>query len=195
MRRILRALLATMAVLVLTTAMGLWSPVSAQAHSSAPAAAHTAPSCGITWGSLARDGGTFSRHALNDVRTGRHQCFDRVVFDFSGPTDGFRVEYVPEVRTDGEGQRLSVAGGTVLRVILHASVFDQLGHLHYDRRVGDHVANVAGYKTLRDVVYGGCFEGQTTFGVGVRARLPFRVFSLAGPGTGGRIVLDVAHRW
>ncbi len=32
-------------------------------------------------------------------------------------------------------------------------------------------------------------------GVGVRARLPFRMFSLAGPGTGSRIVLDVAHRW
>ena len=60
---------------------------------------------------------------------------------------------------------------------------------------GDHVAAVGGYRTLRDVVYGGCFEGRTTFGVGVRARLPFRVFTLAGPGTRSRIVLDMAHRW
>ncbi|MCA1703043.1 MAG: hypothetical protein LC808_07125, partial [Actinobacteria bacterium] len=74
-------------------------------------------------------------------------------------------------------------------------VFDQLGHLHYTRFVGDHVANVAGYSTLRDVVYAGCFEGRTSVGVGVRARLPFRVFMLAGPGSGGRIVLDIAHRW
>ena len=29
----------------------------------------------------------------------------------------------------------------------------------------------------------GSFEGQTTLGVGVRARLPFRVFTLAGPGS------------
>jgi hypothetical protein len=29
----------------------------------------------------------------------------------------------------------------------------------------------------------------------VRARLPFRVFSLAGPGAGSRLVIDVAHRW
>jgi len=29
----------------------------------------------------------------------------------------------------------------------------------------------------------------------VRARLPFRVFVLAGPGNGSRLVIDVAHRW
>jgi hypothetical protein len=45
------------------------------------------------------------------------------------------------------------------------------------------------------VVFGGSFEGQTLFGVGARARLPFRVFTLAGPGGHSRIVLDVAHRW
>lgn len=168
---------------------------AAAAATVAPAAAAVAPHCGITWGSLAKAGGTPGEQALNDVRTGRHDCFDRVVFDFSGPTDGFRVEYVPEVRTDGEGRRLAVAGGAVLRVHLEANVFDQLGHLHYARVPGDHVADVSRYRTLRDVVYGGCFEGRTTFGIGVRARLPFRVLSLAGPGAGGRIVLDVAHRW
>lgn len=57
------------------------------------------------------------------------------------------------------------------------------------------MANVAGYQTLRDVVFGGSFEGYSTFAVGVRARLPFRVFVLSGPGSHGRIVLDVAHRW
>ncbi len=113
----------------------------------------------------------------------------------SGPADGYRVEYVSEVRTYGAGRRLSVAGGAILRVHLEANVFDQLGHLHYARVAGDHVADVRGYQTLGDVVYGGCFEGRTTFGVGVRARLPFRVFGLAGPGSGSRIVLDVAHRW
>lgn len=65
----------------------------------------------------------------------------------------------------------------------------------YDHTVGDHVANVAGYRTLRDVVYGGSLEGHTEFGVGVRARLPFRVFTLAGPDGGSRIVIDVAHKW
>jgi excinuclease UvrABC ATPase subunit len=38
-------------------------------------------------------------------------------------------------------------------------------------------------------------EGQSTIGFGVRARLPFRVFVLQGPGAGSRFVIDVAHRW
>ena len=159
------------------------------------ASAADAPYCGITWGSLTKEGGSAGDGALDNVRAGRHQCFDRVVFDFAGPADGYHVEYVSELRTDGEGRRLSVAGGAILQVHLHANVFDQLGHLHYARPPGDHVANVRGYATLRDVVYAGCFEGRTTFGVGVRARLPFRVFSLAGPGSSSRIVVDVAHRW
>ncbi|GAB3840941.1 hypothetical protein GCM10029963_10770 [Micromonospora andamanensis] len=62
-------------------------------------------------------------------------------------------------------------------------------------RTGEHVANVLRYQTLRDVVFGGSFEGYSTFAVGVRARLPFRVFVLAGPGDHSRIVLDVAHQW
>ena len=58
---------------------------------------------------------------------------------------------------------------------------------------GRSVANVAGFTTLRSVVAAGSFEGITSFGVGVRARLPFRVLVL--PGDHGRIILDVAHRW
>ncbi|MEU5670692.1 hypothetical protein ABZ749_10050 [Micromonospora sp. NPDC047753] len=61
--------------------------------------------------------------------------------------------------------------------------------------VGEHVANLLRYQTLRDVVFGGSFEGYSTFAVGVRARLPFRVLVLAGPGTHSRVVLDVAHQW
>ncbi|TCN28598.1 hypothetical protein EV644_14512 [Kribbella orskensis] len=39
------------------------------------------------------------------------------------------------------------------------------------------------------------FEGQATFGVGVRARLPFHTFTLSGPGRGSRLVIDITHRW
>jgi hypothetical protein len=174
---------------VILVAVGVGSVGSVGAASAA------APYCNITWGSLPEAIRTGTEAPLANVRSGRHECFDRVVFDFDGPGAGYRVEYVPEVRSDGEGRGLRVAGGAILRVVLEANVFDQLGHLHYSRAVGDHVADVGRYRTLRDVVYGGCFEGRTTFGVGVRARLPFRVFSLAGPGSSSRIVLDVAHRW
>ena len=49
---------------------------------------------------------------------------------------------------------------------------------------------MTGYQTFRAAKYGGSFEGVTLFGLGVRARLPFRVFKLDD-----RIVVDVAHSW
>jgi hypothetical protein len=54
---------------------------------------------------------------------------------------------------------------------------------------------VTDYRTFRQVAFAGSFEGQTTIGLGVRARLPFRVLTLTGPGTSSRIVVDVAHSW
>jgi hypothetical protein len=54
---------------------------------------------------------------------------------------------------------------------------------------------VIGFRTFRQVAFLGTFEGYTTIGLGVRARLPFRVFVLPGPGSGSRVVIDVAHRW
>ena len=54
---------------------------------------------------------------------------------------------------------------------------------------------MAGYRTFRQVVYAGTFEGYTSVGLGVRARLPFRVLVLDGPGTSSRLVVDVAHHW
>jgi hypothetical protein len=57
------------------------------------------------------------------------------------------------------------------------------------------VADVNGFRTFRQVVAAGGFEGYTSEGLGVRARLPFRVFTLSGPGSTARVVIDVAHAW
>jgi hypothetical protein len=164
--------------------------------STAVSAAAASPYCGISWGSLPKAHGDLSPNALVNVRTGRHGCYDRVVFDFQGPATGYNVSYADQVLSEGKGAPLPVAGGARLAVHLLAPAYDvQTGAATYPHSVGDHVANVTGYRTLRDVVYGGSFEGYTTLGVGTRARLPFRVFTLAGPGTSSRIVVDVAHRW
>ena len=54
---------------------------------------------------------------------------------------------------------------------------------------------VTGFSTFRQVSWAESQEGLTAVGLGVRARLPFRVFVLDGPGAGSRVVVDVAHRW
>ena len=160
------------------------------------AATASTPYCGITWGSTAKAGGTLSSAPLVQVRTGRHDCWDRVVFEFAGPVKGFSVAY-GQTWTEGQGLALSpyTAGGALLRVSLKAPAYDANHVATVPYRTGEHAANALGYRTLRDVVFGGSFEGYTTFAVGVRAQLPYRVFVLSGPGTHSRIVLDVAHQW
>ena len=171
--------------------------VPAAAGEGAALAAPAPAACDITWGSGEKTAGPLSTAPLLTVRTGRHECWDRVVFEFDGTAQGYSVRYSAQVLTDGEGLDLVpyTAGGAYLWVTLRAPAYDADHVAVIDARNGDHVANVLRYDTLRDIVFGGSFEGYTTFAVGVRARLPFRVTPLAGPGTHSRIVIDVAHRW
>ena len=47
---------------------------------------------------------------LTGVRVGRHDTYDRTVFDFTGGTPGYRVEYAP-LYTEGRGEDFSVDVG------------------------------------------------------------------------------------
>jgi hypothetical protein len=166
---------------------------AASAGTAAPAAA----SCRIHWGSLPKSGGSLRTAPLIAARTSRHRCFDQVVFEFNGRATGYRVRYGDPV-TQGSGFAMApyMAGGALLNVVLLDPDNNiETGAITYAHPTGGHVADVLRYRALRDVMYGGSFEGYTTFGVGVRARLPFRVFVLSGPGTHSRIVLDIAHHW
>ena len=184
-----RALAATAAAALLATgltATGLGA-TAAQAH----------PRCPTGWGSLPETGAAQSAGSLKNVRAGRHACFDRLVVDVAAPAAaGYFVRYVPEVRTDGAGVPVPVRGGARLEVVVGAPSYDTAtGALVYRPANGRELVRTAGFRTFRQVAYAGSFEGQTTIALGVRARLPFRVFVLPGPGTGSRVVLDVAHRW
>ena len=169
----------------------------------APSVGAATPYCGITWGSLAKSDPAMSSAAMTNIRAGRHECWDRLVFDFTAPlvqfpgqAVGYSVGYVPVVTDDGTGDPVPLAGGAFLQVAIHADAYDvNTGIPTYNPPDRFHAVNVTGFQTLRQVYFGGTFEGITTVGMGVRARLPFRVFTLAGPGNGSRLVIDVAHRW
>jgi hypothetical protein len=160
----------------------------------APAQA-AAPYCGITWGSLAKQAGNSAPGSEGDdlaaVRAGRHSCYDRLVLDITGTTrvDSWRVEYVPEVRQDGSDAAVPLRGGAFLQITVgaHGETF------HPANR--NELASVAGFTTFRQVAWAGAYEGYSGVGLGVRAKLPFRVVTLAGPGNSARVAIDVAHRW
>lgn len=160
------------------------------------ASAQAAPYCGIYWGSLAKSAGTYSSSAsLTGVRTGEHSCYDRMVIDVRGDVRGYSVRYVDQVRAEGSGAVVPLRGGAKLAVVAKAPAYNSSGTATYQPKNTKELTNVSGYRTFRQLAWGGSFEGQTTVGLGVRARLPFRVFTLDGPGSGSRLVIDVAHRW
>jgi hypothetical protein len=159
-------------------------------------AATAAPYCGIYWGSLAETRSLYSSTAtIANVRSGEHTCYDRLVIDVRGDIRGYDVRYVDVTRQDGSGFAVPVRGAADLRIRALVPAYDSAGQPTYTPANRSELVNVTGYSTFRQVAWAGSFEGRTTIALGVRARLPFRVFILDGPGTGSRLVIDVAHRW
>lgn len=157
--------------------------------------ASAAPFCGIYWGSLDKGSAPLSTAPVTNVRTGRHACFDRIVVDLRGPAGGYHVGYTDQIVGIGSGIPIPTRGGTALGIWVHHPAYDANGNATYTPANRNELTNVTGYQTFRQVVWAGSFEGYTSIGLGVRARLPFRVFTLPGPGSGARLVIDVAHRW
>jgi hypothetical protein len=187
-RHLSRLLLVLAAVAVST--LGLIAPATA-----------AAPYCGLTWGSLPQAHDTHAdTEAVYGVRAGRHACYDRLVIDLGGQDISFGsydVRYVPRIISDGSGAVVPVRGGAALQVIVRAPAYDEHGPTYLPANPREVVA-VSGFSTFRQVAWAGSFEGQTTLGVGVRARLPFRVLTVTGTpdsDNGPKLVIDVAHRW
>jgi hypothetical protein len=181
LRLIVLALTSTLAALALTT----------------PASAAASPYCGITWGSLDKAGAGAGGY-VDDVRSGQQACYDRLVVDITGSSTyhDWQVGYVAQVTEDASGRQVALRGGAFLQIRLDAPTYTPNGTLTYAPADPSELVDVAGYRTFRQVALTGSFEGVTNIAVGVRARLPFRVFALSGPNPRQtRVVIDVAHAW
>jgi hypothetical protein len=178
--------------LATTVAVAALLPTAGAAGAAQAAQAPAAPYCGIAWGSGPEQTAD-TDHVIGDVtqiRSGRHACFDRVVLDGSWWAS---VRYVDTVRADGSGDVVPLRGGARLEVVASTGGPGPTPAALTPRRTD--AVDVTGYRTLRQVRVASDFEGLLTVGVGVRGRLPFRVFVLGADGPSPRVVVDVAHRW
>ncbi|MDX3522662.1 hypothetical protein [Streptomyces scabiei] len=183
------------AVLALALA-GIATGTTAATASAVPGgAAWAATGCPTGWGSGLKgvpDSGTVP---LAEIRTGRHDCYDRIVFDVPDGGDhiGHWVQYVDRLHQSASGDVIPVSGGAILEIRVAAPSYDpETGGVVYPGEVAEPLpgVDIAGYRTFRDTRFAGSFEGETQIGLGVRARLPFRVLQLPG-----RLIVDVAHSW
>ncbi|MEU1181139.1 hypothetical protein ABZ464_26535 [Streptomyces sp. NPDC005820] len=179
---------------LLTATLGAAAVPAVAAPAAAPRAA---AACPTGWGSLDKTSwASTSGEYITNVRTGRHDCYDRFVVDVpaaSADQLGYTVHYVDELIQDPSGKPIPVGGGAILEVIVRAPAYNpNTGTSTYPARAGQPLPGVdlTGYRTFRDTRFASSFEGQTQFGLGVRARLPFRVLQLDG-----HLVVDVAHTW
>ncbi|MEV5997930.1 hypothetical protein AB0M25_00975 [Streptomyces griseomycini] len=160
------------------------------------AATARATACPTGWGSPAKTDDDTTATPVRGIRTGRHDCYDRMVVELPGAGRsglGYSVRYVDRLHQDGSGRSVPVAGGAVLEVRVAAPAYAPgTGGPTYPARAGRPLPGVdlTGYRTFRDARFAGSFEGETQVGLGVRARLPFRVLELRD-----RVVIDVAHTW
>jgi hypothetical protein len=127
---------------------------------------------------------------LVDVRTGRHDGYERVVFEFLGDrVPGYAVQYVdPPFTADPSDLPVAVDGDAFLRVrMAWASGYDLTGDLGQVYTGPDRIDVNA--PVVQELVLLGDFEAVLSWVIGVDAEHPFRVTVLDEP---ARIVIDIA---
>jgi hypothetical protein len=140
---------------------------------------------GLALAFAAAPAGAQSTPTLVGVRAGRHAGFDRVVFEFRGAVPATRhVCYVDQLTQDGSGERVSLAGGAALEVVLQgANAHDDGGSPTVaPRRFSP------GFTALKEVAQVGDFEAVVTYGLGMDRERPFKVSTLSSP---LRLVVDI----
>ncbi len=126
---------------------------------------------------------------LRDVRTGRHESFDRIVFEFEGSEmPGYFIEYIDKpVRACGSGNVVPLKGDGWLQIRFEPA-----------RAHTDQGKPTLGFRELRPMMpivlelSSTCdFEGQVEWVAGVASPNRYRVLELASP---TRLVVDIRQK-
>jgi hypothetical protein len=125
---------------------------------------------------------------LERVAVGRHEGYDRVVFQFRGEgLPGYRVEYMePPLKEDGSGNPVQIEGNAFVVVRMEPAS-------GFDLNTGEGVLVYKGPKRLpgasvvKEVVRTGDFEAVLTWAIGLEEMVDFRVTTAASP---SRLIVD-----
>ncbi len=123
---------------------------------------------------------------VTQVRVGDHEEYDRVVVEFAGGSAenlGWRVEYDPDPRTQGQGAPVELPGAETVRLIIFGLTYPpEGGTMPSGLQPGSAQGDITG------VYVDPVFEGQAQVFIGLDAQRGFSVSALDSP---TRIVVDI----
>ena len=123
---------------------------------------------------------------LKDIRTGRHDKFDRIVLDLRGPVPDVTRSWGPVLRADASGKLVWLYGCRFLTVrVKPAAAHNDQGEPTYD---GPRKFRTPKLRNVMAIALIGDFEGVVSIGIGAREQKKTRVFTLTSP---TRVVIDV----
>lgn len=122
-----------------------------------------------------------------NARWGGHDTFDRLVIDVRGAMPPVSVKPVEELRYDGSGAKVPLAGKYFLEIKLSpAAAHNESGQSVYK---GPRLVKIY-LPTLKGVALTGDFEGVVTIGAAFDTKPAYKTFTLHSP---ERFVLDVSR--
>ncbi len=128
-----------------------------------------------------------ARVTVTDIRTGRHDGFDRVVFETGGAgAPGWDVRYVDAASSQGDGEPIAVAGQAVLQVTVTGAGYPY--ETGVEEFAGPDPLPGLGTANVTEIAFDATFEGTTVAFVGTGAESPFRVYALQDP---TRVVVEI----
>jgi hypothetical protein len=123
---------------------------------------------------------------LVDVRTGRHEGFDRAVFELTGAPPYYNVEYIDTPLGCASGEPVEIAGAAFLQVRLEPAA----GHDEEGNTTFEPLELTPGLLSIVELESTCDFEGVVIWVLGLTAEVDFRVLTLEDP---LRLVVDVAQ--
>lgn len=126
--------------------------------------------------------------SLTSVRTGEHECYERVVFDFKDDNlPDYEIAYAAPPFSGPSGIPIAVAGTRFVKVRFATTYARYPGVGSYD---GPDVVRPAGFDLINEIHLIEEFEAVVVWVIGIDAEHVFRVGTLTNP---TRIYVDIAR--
>ena len=173
-----------------TTSMTSSAATSATSASKAAAAEGTLTDAPTEQGAQRGEASPDAALTITDMRVGRHDGFDRVVYEFGGTgTPGWRSGIVATANQQGSGDPLAVSGQGILQVLIDGSSMPFMTGV--EPYSGPNPLEVENPGVVTEVRDAGVFEGTAQTLIGLTKRdVSYRVYTLSDP---TRLVVDVAR--